>query len=219
MLIEINPDNPQPRLIAHVVKILKNGGVIAYPTDTTYGIGCSILNKKALERIYRIKQRERNKPVSFICADLSKITCYAQVSNFAFKTMKRFLPGPYTFVLEASRTVPDLLLTRQKTVGIRVPDNAICLALVRELGHPIVTTSANLSGEEPLGDPLLVDEELGNQLDLVVDGGLLSTAVSSVVSLVGDVPYVLRQGIGDISAFDQPRLRPGETIIIRPGSR
>ena len=202
MLIEINPHNPQPRLIAQVVEILKNGGVIAYPTDTTYGIGCSIHNKKALERIYRIKQRDRNKPVSFICADLSEISRYAQMSNFAFKTMKRFLPGPYTFVLEASRTVPDLLLTRQKTVGIRVPDNAICLAIVRELGHPIVTTSANLSGEEPLGDPFQVDEELGSQLDLVVDGGILSAEVSSVVSLAGDIPKVLRQGIGDISAFE-----------------
>ncbi len=201
MILQINPDNPQPRLITQVVEIMKRGGVIAYPTDTTYGIGCSILNKKALERIYRIKQRERNKPVSFICADLSEISSYAQVSNFAFKTMKRLLPGPYTFVLDASRIVPDLLMTRQKTVGIRVPDNAICLAIVRELGHPIVTTSANLSGEEPLGDPYLLDEELGSQLDLVVDGGILSADVSSVVSLVGDSPQVLRQGIGDISVF------------------
>lgn len=199
MLLEINPHNPQPRLIAQVVDILKKGGVIAYPTDTTYGIGCSILNKKALERIYRIKHRERNKPVSFICADLSEMSGYAQVSNFGFKTMKRFLPGPFTFVLDASRTVPDLLMTRQKTVGIRVPDNAICLALVRELGHPIVTTSANLSGEEPIGDPFLVNEELGNQLDLVIDGGILTAAVSSVVSLVGDAPTVLRYGIGDVS--------------------
>jgi tRNA threonylcarbamoyl adenosine modification protein (Sua5/YciO/YrdC/YwlC family) len=201
MILEINPHNPQPRLIAQVVEILKQGGVIAYPTDTTYGIGCSILNKKALERIYRIKQRERNKPVSFICADLSEISSYARVSNFAFKSMKRLLPGPYTFVLEASRIVPDLLMTRQKTVGIRVPDNAICLAIVRELGHPIVTTSANLSGDEPLGDPFLVDEELGSQLDLVVDGGILTAEVSSVVSLVGDTPEILRQGIGDISVF------------------
>ena len=201
MLIEINPDNPQPRLIAQVVDILKNGGVIAYPTDTTYGIGCSILNKKALERIYRIKQRERNKPVSFICTSISEISQYAQVSTYAFKIMKQFLPGPFTFVLEASRTVPDLLLTRQKTVGVRIPDNAICLAIVRELGHPIVTTSANLSGEEPMGDPFLVDKELGTQLDLIVDGGVLSTAVSSVVSLVGDFPQVLRRGIGNLSAF------------------
>jgi len=202
MLIEINPHNPQPRLIAQVVEILKQGGVIAYPTDTTYGIGCSILQRKSLERIYRIKQRERNKPVSFICSDLSEITRYAQISNFAFKTMKRCLPGPYTFVLDASRTVPDLLLNRQKTVGIRIPDNAICLAIVRELGHPIVTTSANLSGAEPMGDPFLLDEQLGAQLDLVVDGGMLTAEVSSVVSLVGDQPRVLRQGIGDISAFE-----------------
>ncbi len=201
MIVEINPHNPQPRLISQVVEILKQGGVIAYPTDTTYGIGCSILNKKALERIYRIKQRERNKPLSFICADLAEISSYAQVSNFAFKTMKRLLPGPYTFVLEASRIVPDLLMTRQKSVGIRVPDNPICLAIVRELGHPIVTTSANLSGEEPLGDPFLLDEELGSLLDLVVDGGILTADVSSVVSLVGDQPLVLRQGIGDISLF------------------
>ena len=201
MIVEINPHNPQPRLISQVVEILKQGGVIAYPTDTTYGIGCSILNKKALERIYRIKQRERNKPLSFICADLAEISSYAQVSNFAFKTMKRLLPGPYTFVLEASRIVPDLLMTRQKSVGIRVPDNPICLAIVRALGHPIVTTSANLSGEEPLGDPFLLDEELGSQLDLVVDGGILTADVSSVVSLVGDQPLVLRQGIGDISLF------------------
>jgi tRNA threonylcarbamoyl adenosine modification protein (Sua5/YciO/YrdC/YwlC family) len=202
MLIEINPHNPQPRLIAQVVEILKKGGVIAYPTDTTYGIGCSILNKKAMERVYRIKQRERNKPVSFICADLAEISRYAQVSNFAFKVMKRLLPGPYTLVLDAARSVPDLLMTRQKSVGIRVPDNAICLAIVRELGHPIVTTSANLSGEEPIGDPFLVDEELGSQLDLVVDGGILTADVSSVVSLVGDAPTILRRGIGDVSSFE-----------------
>ena len=202
MILEINPHNPQPRLIAQVVEILKKGGVIAYPTDTTYGIGCSILNRKALERIYRIKQRERNKPVSFICADLAEISRYAQVSNFAFKVMKRLLPGPYTLVLDAARSVPDLLMTRQKSVGIRVPDNAICLAIVRELGHPIVTTSANLSGEEPIGDPFLVDEELGSQLDLVVDGGILTADVSSVVSLVGDAPTILRRGIGDVSSFE-----------------
>lgn len=203
MLLDINSHNPQPRLVAQVVQILRDGGVIAYPTDTTYGIGCSILNRKAIERIYRIKQRERNKPVSFICADLAEISRYAQVSNVAFKTLKRFLPGPYTFVLEATRIVPDLLLTRQKTVGIRIPDNAICQAIVRELGHPIVTTSANLSGEEPLGDPFLLEEQLGSQLDVVVAGGMLTAEVSSVVSLVGDKSQVLREGIGDVSLFTQ----------------
>jgi tRNA threonylcarbamoyl adenosine modification protein (Sua5/YciO/YrdC/YwlC family) len=199
MLIAINPDNPQPRLVAQVTELLEQGGVIAYPTDTTYGIGCSIFSKKGVERIYQIKQRERKKPFSFICASLSEVARYAKVSNYAFKLMKRLLPGPYTFVLEASGIVPDLMQTRQKTVGIRMPDNNICLALVSALGHPIVTTSANLSGEEPIGNPREVSNEMGNQLDIVVDGGVLSADVSSVVSLIGDVPEVLRKGIGDVS--------------------
>jgi tRNA threonylcarbamoyl adenosine modification protein (Sua5/YciO/YrdC/YwlC family) len=199
MLMEINPDNPQARLIAKVVDILEKGGVIAYPTDTTYGIGCSIMNKRGIERIYSIKQREKKKPFSFICSDLSDIARYAKVSNFQYKAMKRLLPGAYTFVLNATNTVPDLLVTKQKTVGIRIPDNRICLAIVQGLGHPIITTSANLSGEEPIGDPSIVDRQMGKQLDLVVDGGILSAAVSSVVSLIDDIPLVLRKGGGDVS--------------------
>ncbi|MBI1921089.1 MAG: threonylcarbamoyl-AMP synthase [Geobacter sp.] len=199
MLLEIDPKHPQPRLIAKVADILRNGGLIAYPTDTTYGIGCSIFNKKGVERIYQIKQREKKKPFSFICSDISDVTRYARVSNFAFNILKRHLPGPYTFVLEATRVVPDLLVTKQKTVGIRIPDNPICLAIVKELGHPIVTTSANLTGEEPIGDPLQIERELGKQLDLVVDGALLPAYVSSVVSLIDDVPEVLRKGVGDVS--------------------
>lgn len=199
MLLDINPQNPQPRLVAQVVKILKDGGIIAYPTDTTYGIGCSIFSKKGLERIYLLKQREKKKPFSFICSDLSEVARYAKVSNYAYKMLKRHLPGPYTFVLDATSIVPDLLVTKQKTVGIRIPDNRICLSLVKELGHPIITTSANLSGEEPIGDPYLVDLNMGKQLDVVVDGGILSADVSSVVSLIGDYPQVLRQGVGDVS--------------------
>jgi tRNA threonylcarbamoyl adenosine modification protein (Sua5/YciO/YrdC/YwlC family) len=199
MLLEINPDNPQPRLISKVVETLKNGGVVAYPTDTTYGIGCSIFSKKGIERIYLLKQRERKKPFSFICADLSEIARYAKVSNYAFKLLKRLLPGPYTFVLEANSVVPDLLLTKQRTVGIRIPDNEICLAIVRELGHPIVTTSANLSGEDPIGNPWQVETDMGKLLDIVVDGGDLTADVSSVVSIIGDVPEVLRKGVGDVS--------------------
>jgi len=198
MLLEINPHNPQPRLIAKAVEALNKGGVVAYPTDTTYGIGCSILNKRGIERIYSIKQREKKKPFSFICADLSDIARYAKVSNYAFKIMKRLLPGPYTFVLDATSIVPDLLLTKQKTVGIRIPANRICLAVVKQLGHPIVTTSANLSGEEPIGDPLLVERSLGPLLDLTIDGGILTAEVSSIVSLIGDVPLVLRKGVGDV---------------------
>lgn len=199
MLLEINPENPQPRLITKVVQTLKDGGVVAYPTDTTYGIGCSIFSKKGIERIYTIKQRDRKKPFSFICADISEIARYAKVSNYAFKLIRRLLPGPYTFVLEANSIVPDLLLTKQRTVGIRIPDNAICLAIVKELGAPIVTTSANLSGEDPIGNPWQVEGDLGKLLDIVVDGGDLTADVSSVVSLIGDVPVVLRKGVGDVS--------------------
>lgn len=198
MIFPISPEHPQPRNVERVVKILEDGGVIAYPTDTTYGIGCSIFNKKGIEKIYQLKQREKKKPFSFICSDLSEVSRYARVSNYAFKILKRYLPGPYTFVLEASSVVPDLLVTRQKTVGIRIPDNSICLDIVKRLGHPIITTSANKSGEDPIGDPYLVQDELGAQIDMVVDGGLLNKEVSSVVSLIGDFPEVLREGLGDI---------------------
>jgi tRNA threonylcarbamoyl adenosine modification protein (Sua5/YciO/YrdC/YwlC family) len=205
MLIEINPDNPQSRLIEQVVAVLGQGGVIAYPTDTTYGIGCSIFNKKGIERIYQIKQRDKKKPFSFICPNQAEVAKYAQVSNYAYRLMKRLLPGPYTFVLDAGRIVPDLLTTRQKTVGIRIPDNRICLAIVNAVGHPVVTTSANLSGEEPIGDPYEVFRTMGSQLDVVVDGGVLSADVSSVVSLLQDTPVVLRQGIGDVSWCTEQR--------------
>jgi tRNA threonylcarbamoyl adenosine modification protein (Sua5/YciO/YrdC/YwlC family) len=199
MLLEIHPEHPQARLVTRVVACLRDGGVIAYPTDTTYGIGCSIFNKKGIERIYLMKQREYRKPFSFICPNLSEVARFARVSNMAHKILKRHLPGPYTFVLEATREVPDLLLTRQKTVGIRIPDNRICLDIVQMLGNPIVTTSANLSGEEPSGSPFLIDDIFGKQLDIVVDGGELTREVSSVISLVGDIPEIIRVGMGDVS--------------------
>lgn len=199
MLIEINSENPQPRLIAKAVQLLEKGGVIAYPTDTTYGIGCSIFNKRGIERIYLLKQREKKKPFSFICSDISEVARYSKVSNYSFKILKRYLPGPYTFVLNASSVVPDLLVTKQKTVGIRIPNNKICLAIVNQLGHPIITTSANISGEEPIGDPVQVEQELGKKLDLVINGGTLSANVSSVISLIDDIPVVLRKGAGDVS--------------------
>jgi tRNA threonylcarbamoyl adenosine modification protein (Sua5/YciO/YrdC/YwlC family) len=199
MIIEIHQSHPQPRQISRVVECLKTGGVIAYPTDTTYGIGCSIFCKKSIERIYQLKMRDRRKPFSFICSSLAEVSHYARVSNAAFKILKRYLPGPYTFVLEATREVPDLLLTRQKTVGIRIPDNSICNALVTALGNPVITTSANLSGEDPVGDPRIIEDLFGTQLDFVVDGGLLETDVSSVISLLIDGTEVLRSGLGDVS--------------------
>lgn len=199
MIITINPDNPQSRLIQKVITCLENGGVIAYPTDTIYGIGCDIFNKKAVKSIYQLKHRDPKKPFSFICSDLSDVTKYAQVSNFAFKIMKRRLPGPYTFVLEATRLVPDLLMTRQRTVGVRIPDNRICSQIVSQLGHPLVTTSANISGENSLGDPEEIEEAMGKQLDMVVNGGILFSEPSTVISLLKDEVQVLRQGNGDTS--------------------
>jgi len=203
VLVTVNPQNPQPRLISRVVEMLKQGGVVGYPTDTTYGIGCDIFNKKGVKKIYQIKQRDPRKPFSFICADISDVANYAQVSNFAFKIMRRHLPGPYTFVLEATRVVPDLLTTRQKTVGIRIPDNPIALAIVRELGHPLVTTSANVSGEETFHDPQEIEEAMGRMLDMVIDGGILLGEPSTVISLVNDHLEVLRQGSGDTSWIHQ----------------
>ncbi len=202
-MLSINPENPQQRLIAQVVDCLKQGGVIAYPTDTTYGLGCDIFNKKGIKKIFQIKDRDPKKPFSFICSDLSDVANYARVSNAAFKIMKRHLPGPYTFVLEANRIVPDSLMTKQKTVGIRIPDNPIALAIVRELGHPIVTTSANRSGDDHFNDPTEIEEQMGKLIDKVVDGGILLSDPSTVISLIDDRIEVLREGSGDISWIEQ----------------
>jgi len=199
MILCINAENPQPRQINRVAECLRQGGVIIYPTDTTYGIGCDIFNRKGVKKIFQIKQRDAKKPFSFICSDLAEISNFAQVSNFAFKIMKRHLPGPYTFVLEATKIVPDSLSTKQKTVGVRIPDNPICQAIVKELGHPLVTTSANISGEETPQDPLLIDTRMGRMVDLVIDGGIAMSEASTVISLLNDEIEILRQGRGDTS--------------------
>ena len=201
MLIRINPQNPQTRLIRKVVDSLEDGGVIAYPTDTVYGFGCSLYNKKGIERIYMITRSEKNRPFSFICSDLKDISLYCKVSNYSYKTMKRLLPGPYTFILEGTKLVPNIMLTRRLTAGIRVPDNPICLALVRELGHPIISTSAMLPNGEVLYDPAEIDRHVGKSLDLVIDGGALVSEPSSVIDLTGETPKVLRKGKGDVSFF------------------
>ena len=198
MRIVINRDFPQQRLIKKVVKILKDGGVIAYPTDTIYGIGCDIFNKKGIEKIYQIKKREKNKPMSFICADLSDISQYAIVSNYAYRIMRKCLPGPYTFVLEASSKTPKKIMSKRKTVGIRIPDHKICLAIVTELGHPLITTSANISTEEELNNPDDIEDKLGSSLGLIIDEGPLISEPSTIVDLTGDSPAVLREGKGEI---------------------
>jgi len=201
MLLAINGNNPQMRLIRKVVEILRNGGIIVYPTDTVYGIGCDLFNKRGIEKIYEIKHRSTKQPFSFICADLKDISSYAQVSDYAYRTMRRLLPGAYTFVLEASRLVPKILLTKRKTVGIRVPDNAICLALVQELRLPIISTSATTEEDAILSDPAEIEEKYRHAVDIVIDGGILASQKSSIVSLVDDVPDVIRTGKGDVTIF------------------
>lgn len=202
MILPINPKNPQMRLIRKVVEVLRKGGVIGYPTDTIYGIGCDLFNPEAIRKVHRLKQADGKKPLSFICADLKDISKYAFVSDFAYKTMKRLLPGPYTFVLKATKLVPKIAQTRQKTVGIRIPDNKICLALVKELGNPIISTSVNRPDEGLYNDPHEIEERFGKQLDLVVDGGLIIAEHSSVIDLTAEVPKVLRRGKGDVSLFE-----------------
>ena len=201
MLIEINTRNPQPRLITKVVEVIKRGGIIAYPTDTYYGIGCDIMNKKAIEKIYLLKQRDKIKPFSFLCSDLKNISHYAKVSNYAYKTMKRLLPGPYTFVLEGSKLVPKIMLTMRKNAGIRVPDNSICLALVKELGNPIISTSASMPDGTLFFDPSLIHDYFQSRIDIVIDGGPVPGYPSSVISLINDMPEVIREGRGDVSLF------------------
>jgi tRNA threonylcarbamoyl adenosine modification protein (Sua5/YciO/YrdC/YwlC family) len=201
MILEINPHNPQKRLIRRAVEIVLNGGVIAYPTDTYYGIGCDIFNKNAIARVYQLKRRSKHKPFSFICSDFKNISQYAQVTNYAFKTMKRLLPGPYTFILQGSRLVPKIMLTKRKTAGIRVPDHAICLAIVHELGHPIVSTSATGPDGIILESLIEIEDRLGHALDLIIDGGPVPSKPSSVVSLIDDDPEIIREGQGDVSIF------------------
>lgn len=202
MLININQHNPQLRLIRKILKILKKGGVVVYPTDTYYGIGCDIMNKKAIEKIYQLKQRSKNIPFSFICSGLKNISHYAKVSNYAYKTMKRLLPGPYTFILEGSRLVPKIMLTKRKTAGIRVPDNPICLSLVNELGNPLLTTSATKPDGTVFQDASLIHDFFGQRVDAVIDGSIVPGQPSSVISLIDDIPEVIRKGLGDVSLFE-----------------
>jgi tRNA threonylcarbamoyl adenosine modification protein (Sua5/YciO/YrdC/YwlC family) len=195
MVISINPQNPQKRLVTKVCEALEQGKIIAYPTDTFYGIGCDLMNKKGIELIYKLKNRPLKQPFSIVCDSLKEISLYAQVSNYAYKTMKRCLPGPYTFILEATQLVPKIMMTKRRTVGIRVPDNKICLAIVRTLGRPIISTSAGFD------DPSSIEEAYRKNLELVVDGGPLFPEPSSVISLIDDVPEVIREGKGDVSLF------------------
>ena len=199
--LTIDPDHLRGRHIERAVDVLRQGGVIIYPTDTIYGIGCDITSKSAIERVQRIKGRDSKKPMSFICADLKDVSRYARVSNYAHRMLKQCLPGAYTFVLPATRETPRLLTTRQKTVGLRIPDHPVPLALVKALGEPILSTSANFSDQDVITEPWELEEKMGHLVDLILDCGSLPVQPSSVISLIDDHAVVLREGKGDISLF------------------
>jgi tRNA threonylcarbamoyl adenosine modification protein (Sua5/YciO/YrdC/YwlC family) len=199
--IEINPVNPQQRLIGMAVDVLKKGGVICYPTDTMYGIGCDIFNQKAVKRVHEIRQRPQHKPFSFMCASLTDISQYAHVSSPAYRLLRKHLPGPYTMVLPGSKLVPKIMLTKQKTVGIRLPQSPICLALIEQLGNPVLNTSALREDREAPVDGFAVEELFGSMVDLIIDGGEVCPEPSTVISLVEELPEILREGKGDITPF------------------
>ncbi|ANH83536.1 threonylcarbamoyl-AMP synthase [Niabella ginsenosidivorans] len=199
MLIAIHPKDPQPRLIKQVADCLRSGGIIVYPTDTIYGLGCDIFQTKAIERIAWIKQVDPKKAqFSFVCANLSHLSDFAkQISNTTFRTMKEYLPGPYTFILGASKQVPKILHSKKDTVGIRVPDNKITRMLIEELGHPILSTT--LPGElvEEYTDPEMIYNKYQNLVDIVVDGGIGGMIPSTVIDATGDTMVLVRQGAGE----------------------
>ena len=201
MILKVHLENPQPRAIQKAAEVLKAGGAIIYPTDTVYGIGTSIEDKNAIEKIHTLKRQRHDRPFSFVCSDLTHIAEYAHVSNAAFKTMKRLIPGPYTFILPAARMkqLPRILVSKRKTVGIRVPDSRVTLAIVRELGHPILSTSATGETGEALNDPDLIVERYRNSVELILDGGVLTSEQSTVLDLTEDTPRVVRYGSGDTS--------------------
>ncbi len=200
MIVEINPQHPQPRKIDRAVEALKRGGVIAYPTDTVYGLGCDLFNKKATDRLYQIKGAKKTQRMAFVCAELAQVARYAIVDDYAYRILKRHLPGPYCFIMDATREVPKMIQTNRKTVGIRVPDNPVAIAIVEALGGPIISTTAARHDEEPDPDARELDARFP-QLDLILDAGACGLTPSSVIDLTGNEPVVIREGAGDCSEF------------------
>jgi len=198
-IIEINPDHPSLRIVKMAVDVLREGGVISYPTDTIYGLGAHIEIKSAVERIYKIKKIYNYKLLSFICLDIKDVSHYAYISNSSYKIMKRCLPGPFTFILPATSKTPKLLYQKRGTVGIRIPGSELCHQLVELLGKPIISTSVPAGADEVLNDPLEIDRRIGDQLDMILDGGLLISQPSTIVDLTGDAPVIVRQGKGDVT--------------------
>lgn len=198
---ELHPETPQSRYINRAVEVLREGGVIIYPTDTVYGLGCDIYNYEAVKRIYDIKNESETKLFSFICPDLKDIAKYAKVSDYAYKMIKRLAPGPYTFVLPAAKEVPKKLWTKRKTVGIRIPDNQIALTLAKELGNPIVSTSTTTRLGKRLSNPEEIRAIFDFSVDLMMANGVQANESSSIIDLSGDEPEIIREGAGDLSLF------------------
>ncbi len=199
MIFVINEDNPQKRLISKAREILEQGGVIIYPTDTVYAYGCDINDKKAIEKIYRLKSISKNKPLSFIFADISELHEYVRnISDNAFKIMKKAFPGPYTFVFKASKLVPKIAITNQKTIGVRIPDNNIALDLVRALGRPIMSASVSTSSGEYIIEPSDLEKRYRNEVELVIDAGPKISSPSTVIDFSEDRMKILREGKGEI---------------------
>lgn len=203
--LKINTLHPQQHHIERAAQILADGGLAIYPTDTTYGLGCDLYQKRSIERIYQIKGMDPKQRLSFICSDIADIATYASVDNASYRILRQYLPGPYTFVLPASKEVPKLVMTKSKTVGIRVPDNQAILSLVRELGHPLITTTVaktekvTSNPKNSYNDPDEIEEDFGNQVELLLDGGILNGQPSSIIDLTMDPPAILREGAGDVS--------------------
>lgn len=201
-ILHIHQKNPQIRFINRAVEILRNGGVIIYPTDTVYGLGCDIFQKNAIERIYQIKPGLEDKPLSFICSDLKDISSYAKVTTQVYRFLKYAFPGPYTFILPAAREVPKKLWSKRKAVGIRVPDNLIAQLLAKELGHPIVSTSVTDENGEILNDEETILKHYGKKVDLILYSGPLGMTPSTIIDFSGEEPEIVREGAGEIDFLE-----------------
>ena len=202
-IVEIHPANPQQRLIADVIDVIRGGGLIAYPTDSSYALGCNIGNKHALERIRRIRMTDKYHNFTLVCSDLSEISLFARVENWAYRLIKSLTPGPYTFILPATREVPKRLQhPKRRTIGIRVPDHAIVRAMLDLLGEPIMSSTLMLPGDDrPLSDPVDIEERIGHEIDTIVEAGPVGIQPTTVIDLSGGSLEVLRVGLGDVSQF------------------
>lgn len=203
ILIEIHPRDPQPRRIATIVDTIRDGGLIAYPTDSSYAFGCHIGDKRAMDRIRRIRRTDKKHNFTLVCSDLSEISTYARVDNWAFRMIKSMTPGPYTFILPATREVPKRLQNpKRRTIGLRVPDHTLVRAVLEALGEPIMSSTLTLPGDDrPLTDPLEIEERIGHQVDLIIDAGPAGIEPTSVIDLSGGAVEVLRVGRGDLSGL------------------